>query len=168
MITKCARQIFSAYRKDEYPDPQGFVLQLGTVLEGYSDATIQHVCSPLTGIQRHRGVPPNIKDVVDACDAEENRQRTIREASAFRRTAVSTPRPRPANWANVLVRIDHQRYEEMVERAKNGDAREWCWDEQGRGIKVVLAWLDQHKPQRELRRFTGEELEQTQAGTTDS
>ena len=72
MITRQARMIFSAYRRDDFADPDGFVLQVGMVLERYSDAVINQVTSPLTGIQRrHKGRPPDIASIVEACDDEQ-------------------------------------------------------------------------------------------------
>lgn len=47
-----------------------FITQLGTILERYSDAVVERVTSPLTGIQARCKFPPSIAEVVEACDAE--------------------------------------------------------------------------------------------------
>ena len=65
---QCQRMLFSAYRADQYADPDGFVVSLGMVLEQYSDGVILYVTDPRTGIQRRSTWPPSIAEVVRACD----------------------------------------------------------------------------------------------------
>ena len=60
--------LLSAYRKDEWADPESFVAQLGIVLGGYSDDVVNYVTDPRTGIQRSSKWPPSIAEVVDACE----------------------------------------------------------------------------------------------------
>jgi hypothetical protein len=69
MIVQAARMIFSAYRRDDFADPDTFVLQLGMVLERYPDEVIAALSSPLTGIQRRCKRPPSIADIVEGCEA---------------------------------------------------------------------------------------------------
>lgn len=102
--------LFSAYRLDDYPDPKGFMVQMGMVLENYDPQIVAYVTSPLTGIQRKSKFPPSIAEVVSACvDAK------IELAEAERR------RNEPVR---VVEKIVHdpippgQGYEEMV--AKHG------------------------------------------------
>lgn len=61
--------LFSAYRLDQYTDPEGFKLNIGLVLEQYPIETIKFVTDPRTGVQRRHEWPPSIKNVVDACDS---------------------------------------------------------------------------------------------------
>jgi hypothetical protein len=61
--------LFGAYRADQYADPDGFMVQLGMVLEQYSDDIVVYVTDPRTGIQRSIRWPPTIAEVVSACDA---------------------------------------------------------------------------------------------------
>jgi hypothetical protein len=142
MITHHARQIFSAYRKDEYADPDGFVMQLGAVLERYSDNVIATVCSPYTGIQRRlKTRPPNIGEVVEACDEEQERENRIIELS---KTKLKLRGPRqPTERANVLLRKDALLYQAMCDKAADPktDPADWRWDEDGKGIWVSLGWL---------------------------
>jgi hypothetical protein len=142
MITHHARQIFSAYRKDEYADPDGFVMQLGAVLERYSDNVIATVCSPYTGIQRRlKTRPPNIGEVVEACDEEQERENRIIELSKTK-LKLRGPRP-PAERANVLLRTDALLYQAMCDKAADPktDPADWRWDPDGKGIWVALGWL---------------------------
>lgn len=60
--------IFSAYRKDDFADPVGFVAQLGAVLEKYPEWVVRYVTEPTTGIQRRQTFPPSIAEVVKACE----------------------------------------------------------------------------------------------------
>jgi hypothetical protein len=61
--------LFSAYRLDQYTDPDGFKLNIGLVLEQYPIETIKFVTDPRTGVQRRHEWPPSVKNVVDACDS---------------------------------------------------------------------------------------------------
>jgi hypothetical protein len=61
--------LLSAYRRDDYADPDSFVAQLGMVLGEYSDEIVDYVTDPRTGIQRHQKFPPNIQEVAEACEA---------------------------------------------------------------------------------------------------
>lgn len=60
--------IFSAYRRDDFADPDTFVLQLGIVLERYPDDVIGELSHPLSGIQRRLKKPPSIADIVEGCE----------------------------------------------------------------------------------------------------
>ena len=68
MIADRIELLFSAYRRDDYADPERFVTQLGVVLTDYSDDIIQYVTDPRTGIQRRIKWPPSIPEIVEACD----------------------------------------------------------------------------------------------------
>lgn len=145
MITRNAKAIFSAYRRDDYADPDSFVLQLGLVLEPYADEVIDYVCSPRTGIQRRCKFPPAIAEVVEACEAEATAVETRRRYASipkpeFKRLA---PPRAPGSLATIFVHADHRGYAEMVERAKGADPRFWKLDEAGRpGIWVAFNWYD--------------------------
>jgi hypothetical protein len=68
LVARQIRVLLSAYRRDDFADPDGFVAQLGMILEQYPDDVIIYVTHPLTGIQRRIKFPPNIPEVVEACD----------------------------------------------------------------------------------------------------
>jgi hypothetical protein len=141
-ITRQARQLFSAYRRDDYADPDGFVLQLGVILEKYPDSVIEQICSPFSGIQRKSTRPPNIADIVIACDLEKERQDKLRNPFHF---TARAPRPPAETLANVLVLHEHPRFEEMAQRTKTANRREWREDADGRGVWVALGWLSERK-----------------------
>jgi hypothetical protein len=77
------RMLFSSYRLDQYPDPDGFVAIMGTVLEQYDPQVVAIVTSPLTGIQRKCKFPPSIAEVAEECD----RVRDEIDAEARRRAS---------------------------------------------------------------------------------
>jgi hypothetical protein len=61
--------LFSAYRLNQYADPEGFKLNIGLVLEQYPIETIRFVCDPRTGVQRTSEWPPSVANMVTACEA---------------------------------------------------------------------------------------------------
>lgn len=149
--------IFSAYRKDDFADPDSFVLQVGLVLERYPDGVIQEVSSPLTGIQRKSKFPPTIADLVEACDQEVARLARIQKLSQLK---LAPREPRVAQHrANVFVPIDAPQHAAMVERAKTADPKDYR--REGLGIWVALGWLTEDEPKKAktFRRFTKADLE---------
>jgi hypothetical protein len=65
--------VFGSYRRDDFADPENFLVQLGMVLERYSDKVIETVTGPLTGIQRECKFPPSIAEFVEFCDDAQRR-----------------------------------------------------------------------------------------------
>lgn len=78
---RCQRVLFSAYRTDQYADPDGFLTSLGAVLEQYPNEVIVYVTDPRTGIQRGQKFPPTIAEIVAACDG---RVSDLRRQDRFR------------------------------------------------------------------------------------
>lgn len=67
-MIEAIRRILSAYRRDDYADPDSFNSQLGVILERYPPCVVEHISHPLTGIQRKSVFPPSIAEIVKACD----------------------------------------------------------------------------------------------------
>ena len=63
------RILFSAFRADQYADPEGYMASLGLVLSQYPDDVVVFVTDPRTGVQRAFKWPPTIAEIVAACDA---------------------------------------------------------------------------------------------------
>jgi hypothetical protein len=158
-ISAQARQIFGAYRRDDFADPEGFLLQLGMVLERYPDAVVRDVSSPITGIQRRSENPPTIAKVVAACDAEVARAARIARANAAG-TVHREPRELGQNRANVFVPADNALYQAMVDKTRGADALDYRYDGERAGIWVALGWIDDDAASvaRAPRRFTSEDL----------
>jgi hypothetical protein len=60
--------LYSAYRTDQYADPDGFMASLGLVFSQYPSDVIEYVTDPRTGVQRGKVFPPSIAEIVSACD----------------------------------------------------------------------------------------------------
>jgi hypothetical protein len=69
LIERCQRIIFSAYRTDQYGDPEGYIDSLNLVFGQYPNEVIKYVSDPRTGVQRGCKWPPTIAEIVAACDA---------------------------------------------------------------------------------------------------
>lgn len=67
LIAQQIEVLLSAYRKDDYADPQGFVAQLGMILSEFPAEVIIYATSPQTGIQRESKWPPTIQEVLAYC-----------------------------------------------------------------------------------------------------
>ena len=117
-------------------------MQLGAVLERYSDNVIATVCSPYSGIQRRLTKrPPNIGEVVEMCDEEQEREMSLQRARRYKRCEWIPP-PKQ-HRANVLLRKDALLYQAMCDKAAGPatDPSDWRGDENGKGIWVALNWL---------------------------
>jgi hypothetical protein len=68
LVLRCQRIIFSAFRADQYSDPDGYLTSLGLVLEQYPSDVIVYISDPRTGVQRRCKWPPTISEIVEACD----------------------------------------------------------------------------------------------------
>lgn len=92
--------LFSAYRKDDFADPEGFVAQLGAILENYSEDVILYVTSPHTGVQRTIKWPPSIAEVIEACSARERHLDIISrpERKVLPPPKEPTPKPGRISW----------------------------------------------------------------------
>ena len=145
ILLQC-RQILSAYRRDDFADPEGFILQLLTVLERYPDDIIVDVTNPTSGIQRQCKFPPSIAEIVEACDSH------IARAERLRRLGPPIQPQRHErtigqNRANLYVPPEAPQYAAMVERSQRPDTDplDWRLDETRPGIWVGFNWLDDGK-----------------------
>lgn len=157
-ISAQARLVFGSYRKDDFADPDGFLIQLGMVLERYSDQVIADICDPRSGIQRRCKFPPSVAEIVEACDNE-----VIRAARIKRFSDMGQVRRFdwvPQHRANVFVPGDNPLYPMMVEKARTGDTMEFRYD--AGGIWVALGWMPEEGGRaavaHEFKRFTVDDL----------
>lgn len=79
---KCQGVLFSAYRTDQYADPDGFMASLGLVFSQYPDDVVEYVTDPRTGVQRGKIFPPTIAEIVTALD---ERMANLARADRFRK-----------------------------------------------------------------------------------
>jgi hypothetical protein len=88
LILQRQRILFSAFRADQYSDPDGYLASLGMVLEQYPNDVIRYVTDPRTGVQRHLKWPPTISEIVEACD---NRVAELHRDERFRNWGKNDP-----------------------------------------------------------------------------
>jgi hypothetical protein len=67
------RLITAAYRKDDFQDADGYVVQAAMLLERYADRVITEATDPISGIQSHVKFPPSLAELREYCD-EVNRR----------------------------------------------------------------------------------------------
>lgn len=126
---RCQLAVFSAYRIDQFADPEGFKNQLGAVLEQYPDEVITYVCDPRSGgIQRRLKWPPTISEMIDACNDHRaflEKQRAPRPAFK-ERSPEPLLRDRPVGClATIFVPEGHTRYASLVEWTKEAKPMWW-------------------------------------------
>jgi hypothetical protein len=142
-VSRQIQLLFSAYRRDDFAAPEGFVAQLGIILSEFPEEVVVHVTSPLTGLQRRSKWPPSISEVVAACEAHHDHlKRTRRPRSAALRIAPPAPPRAPECLANVFVPATHARYERLVEWTTTADPRFFRFEERP-GVWVAYdIWID--------------------------
>lgn len=151
------RMIFSAYRRDDFVDPEGFLIQLGMVLERYDDAVIEYVSDPRTGIQRTAKFPPSIAEVVAACDSHAEHLATLERLRSIPNPhQARLPAPARPRW-NLFVGRTRPRFDEMAERAKDADRLDYQFQDDGIWIPVSWWWEGKGVKSRP-RQFTVEDL----------
>lgn len=166
LIARQSQILFSAYRRDDFSDPEGFFAQLGVVFEGYPDPVIVAVTDPRTGLQRRIKWPPTIAEVVEACDAEVVAMDTRRRYAAMPKPQPVAPRitdRSPGRRANLFIPADVPQYLAALEWSRTADAAEWKYDLAGRaGIWVIYNWggYGPRPTPKALHTFTDDELRQ--------
>jgi hypothetical protein len=137
-VSRQIQLLFSAYRRDDFADPEGFVAQLGIILSEFPEEVVVYVTSPLTGLQRRSKWPPSISEVVEACEAHlDHLKRVRRPWTATLRIAPPAPSHAPGSLANVFVPATHARYGRLVEWAATADPRFFRFEEGRPGVWVA-------------------------------
>ncbi len=160
---RCQLAVFSAYRIDQFADPDGFKIQLGAVLEQYPDEVITYVCDPRTGIQRRSKFPPTISEMVEACDEHRAFLEKLRKQRPAFQERKSTPllRERPQGYmAQVFVPEGHTRYDAMVQWSENAAPMWWKFGSASDGRRGIWvshgAWEGRTDPE-SVARLNGEQ-----------
>ena len=110
LILQRQRILFSAFRSDQYSDPEGYLASLGMVLEQYPDDVIVYITDPRTGVQRACRWPPTISEIVEACDRRMQDQARTKRLQNWGKNEVPQLEP---------PREDRPTYEGL--KAKYGD-----------------------------------------------
>lgn len=129
-ITDRINLIMASYRRDEYANPEGFISQMGLLLEGYGDDVIEQASNIRNSlsIQRSCKFPPNAFEAAECCD------RIFADLQRHRRLMAERPvlplRPRESNPPpTILPRDQRTSYDEL--KARFGP--NW-------GLKVMPRW----------------------------
>lgn len=146
MVSRQIAVLFSAYRRVDFADPDGFVAQLGAILSEFDDEVVIHVTSPQTGLQRRSKWPPSIAEVLEACEAHRDFLRRSRKARPALRIAPPSPPARaPGSLANCFVPATHPRYGGLAEWTKTADPRFFRFEEGRDGVWVSYDVWDEGK-----------------------
>jgi hypothetical protein len=144
-VSRQIQVLFSAYRRDDFADPEGFVVQLGSILSEFSDEIVIHVTSPQTGLQRRSKWPPSISEVLEACEAHQDYLKRIRARKSLPLRLGPPPAPAraPGSLANVFVPPTHPRYGKLADWTKSADPRFFRFEAGRAGVWVSYAiWTD--------------------------
>lgn len=118
IISRGIQALFSAYRRDDFADPEGFVAQLGTILTEFPDEVVNYITSPNTGLQRRSKWPPTISEVLTACEEHQAfliKTRTVRPVLIKERLAPLLHERPQGYLATIFVPEGHVRYAKLVE-----------------------------------------------------
>ena len=145
LILRCQLAVFSAYRIDQFADPDGFKTQLGAILEQYPDEVITYVCDPRTGIQRRSKFPPTISEMVESCDEH----RAFLEKMRKQRPAFKERQPKPllrdrpqGYLATIFVPEGHHRYASLVAWTETVAPMWWKYGNSSDGRPGIWVSLD--------------------------
>lgn len=119
--------LFSAYRRDDFADPEGFVTQLGAILSDFPEDVVSYITSPKTGIQRRSKWPPAISEILEACEEHQDFLTRIRTQKPLVLARLPEPARPPGYLANIFVPEGHARYQVLVDWSKHGDPRLWTF-----------------------------------------
>lgn len=117
--------LFSAYRKDDFADPEGFVTQLGAILCDFQEDVVNYVTSPKTGIQRRSKWPPAISEILEACEAHRDFLKRARTERPVTFIALPPPERPPGYLANIFVPNTHHRFRTFCDWTAVGDPKMW-------------------------------------------
>lgn len=127
VVSRAIQILFSAYRRDDFADPEGFVTQLGAILSDFPEEVVIYVTSPRTGMQRRSKWPPTISEIVTACEEHQGflkRHRTEKPL-VVQRLIHEPAEPTPGDLATLFVPKNHPRYPTFIEWTKYGSPRLW-------------------------------------------
>jgi hypothetical protein len=91
LIAQRARILFSAFRQDQYADPESYAVSVGMVLEQYPNDVIIYITDPRTGVQRHCKWPPTIAEIIEACDKRMQHAAKMRQGKKHEPLALGPP-----------------------------------------------------------------------------
>jgi len=147
-IKRAAKILLSAYRTDNYADPEGFIAQLGVVFERYGADVADAVTDPRnsSALQVKHKFPPSLAEVAEACEAEQQKRYRYAEEIKRPKPQLNRPYTPPPNYpgcrANVLVHPDAPQYGMVKALIESGtlDERDYLIDP--KGLRIALYVLE--------------------------
>ncbi len=138
--------LFSAYRRDDFTDAEGFVAQLGVILTDFPEEVVVYVTGPRTGIQRRSKWPPTISEIVEACQDHQDYLTRLRKSKPVSASA-RLPSPRldempQGHCSNVHVPANHPRYAALVEWSKSAQPVWWKFGNSSEDVAGIWIPLD--------------------------
>lgn len=100
-----AKILAGCYRKDDAADPETYSAALAAVLAEYPPDIVRRVTDPRTGLPSRQQWLPTIKEVHDACDELDQRERRFAEAAKREREQLEA-RQRDAEKAKAKPTYD--------------------------------------------------------------
>lgn len=137
--------LFSAYRRDDFADPEGFVMQLGMILCDFPEEVVTYITSPRTGMQRRSKWPPTINEIIEAAEDHVRYLEKLRTHRPLRAPQISSPRLRdrpPGEGANIFVPEGHSRYASLVKWAEGAESFWWKYGKSSDGRQGIWVSLD--------------------------
>ena len=144
-VSRAIQLLFSAYRRDDFADPEGFVAQLGVILCDFSEGVVTYVTSPKTGLQRRSKWPPTISEVLEACEGHQLHLERLRKPRPVfeRRLPAPPPQDLPqGSLARIFVPEGHVRYADLVVWTETAESKFWKFGESSDGRQGVWVSLD--------------------------
>jgi hypothetical protein len=126
-VSRAIQTLFSAYRRDDFADAEGFVAQLGVILCEFSEEVVIYVTSPRTGLQRRSKWPPAISEVIDACEEHQFHVERLRkqQAATVGRLPAEQRDPQQSSLARIFVPEGHVRYASLAAWTETADPMFW-------------------------------------------
>lgn len=143
-VSRAIQLLFSAYRRDDFADPEGFVAQLGVILCDFPEEVVNYITSPKTGMQRRSKWPPTISEVLSACEDHQNHLVRLRSQRPLApRICPPVFREIPAgSLARIFVPEGHVRYPELVTWAETAQAPYWKFGKASDGRQGIWVSSD--------------------------
>ena len=87
------RMMLSGFRKSDYHNPEGFMLQAAANLSAFPKEIVDYITDPKTGIQARLQWPPSLAEIVEAARAEQAHRDKIARYAAMGPRAPALPKP---------------------------------------------------------------------------
>jgi len=139
-MVECGALLLKAYRKSDLIDPISFGEQVAAIFEDYEDPVIIAVTNPYNqdAIQRRHKFLPSLAEIVEACDAERDRQHRMKQEPLHKTKRQTFAGKRPGSRANLRIARHHPLYPEIYAWTQSFDADPADWKVQNGSLYIGL------------------------------